>query len=52
MEEFICSPHEYFHPDFMDFIKQERLSRNHRWISAIIHGYSGRSEQVFIDREK
>lgn len=51
MEEFICSPHEYFHPTFIEFIRQERLSRSHRWISAIIHGHSGKSEQVFIDRE-
>ncbi len=26
--------------------------RSHRWIPAIIHGHSGKSEQVLIDREK
>jgi hypothetical protein len=52
MEEFICSPHEYNDPKFVEFMKQERLSRNHRWIYAIIDGYRGRSEQIFIDREK
>jgi len=28
------------------------MSRNHRWITAIIHGQGGRHEHIFIDRKE
>jgi hypothetical protein len=49
MEDFICSPHDYYGTAFSKFMNGECESRHHRWIYDIINGCS-RYEQVFLDR--
>ena len=48
MQDFVCSPHEYYGYAFSQFIQGECESRHHRWIYEIIHGCS-KYEQIFLD---
>ena len=52
MEKVICSPEEYYGPEFLNFINKEYSSDKNRWIYNIIkHGGFSRHEKVFIDND-